>query len=174
MPDEYSYTGCIDACGKEGQWNRAEWLLYEMRDAGVQVRLGRMWSLFSTILLLGVLVPIVRMCSAWMLTHNFARSLIMSSNRCLCKIATKFCLTMLISSRVLLCPAHFVSFIKTHACQQPAHPCHHPQPNTYAYTAAINACAKAKRWQEALALLRQMKVEGVEITTAALNAAMDA
>lgn len=48
------------------------------------------------------------------------------------------------------------------------------QPNGYAFNAAINACGKAHMWQEALALLRQMEQEGVEIMTVTLNAAMDA
>lgn len=48
------------------------------------------------------------------------------------------------------------------------------QPNVYAFNAAINACGRAHMWQEALALLRQMEREGVEVTTVSLNAAMDA
>lgn len=48
------------------------------------------------------------------------------------------------------------------------------QPNTFAYNAAINACAKGKMWPEALALLRTMKQERVEINTATFNALMDA
>lgn len=37
-PDEYSYSGCIDACAKAMQWRKATLLLDEMREAGVQVR----------------------------------------------------------------------------------------------------------------------------------------
>lgn len=36
-PDVYSYTGCIDACAKEGQWIKATRLLDEMPEAGVKV-----------------------------------------------------------------------------------------------------------------------------------------
>lgn len=118
MPDQFSYTGCIDACGKAGEWNRAEWLLYEMRDAGVQVRLGRLWSLFATIFLLGV---VIRMCDAGMRTPGFARSLIMSFSRYSCKMDAKFCLNHVnIVERVLFRPAHVVSFTNTHARQQSA------------------------------------------------------
>jgi len=48
------------------------------------------------------------------------------------------------------------------------------QPNGYAFNSAINACGKAHKWREALALLRQMEREGVLVTTVTLNAAVDA
>jgi len=51
---------------------------------------------------------------------------------------------------------------------------HLPKPNTYAYSAAISACARCYEFDEAMQLLKRMQKDGIETNTWVYNAALSA
>ena len=154
-PDVYAYTAAIDACAKGKMWRKALDILDEMRTRGVQptevtysVAItacgnGGQWErameLLNQMRMKGMSINVITYSST-------ISALAKAARRNMKETASARGSAEELSSKAL----DLLEQMKKDGVE----------PDTYSYSGAINACASAGRWENALDLMAQMKKGG--------------
>ena len=154
-PDVYAYTAAIDACAKGKMWRKALDILDEMRTHGVQptevtysVAItacgnGGQWErameLLNQMRMKGMSINVITYSST-------ISALAKAARRNMKETASAGGSAEELSSKAL----DLLEQMKKEGVE----------PDTYSYSGAINACASAGRWEDALDLMAQMKKGG--------------
>lgn len=152
-PSDYCRTAVITACGREGKWREAIEYVIEPVSSEAVVR-SAIWaceraSCDEAAIAAARLFRKVRLArkSLELATVNAAISALGAGGR----VSAALTVFNELRSRDSLCPTG---------------------PDADSFTAAIAACATAARWRDALLLLAEMRLEGLDISTAAIGAAL--